>query len=172
MGPPNGVSTVRLGPGAQLPLFRPELRCEAIAQLFCFEDRADIQVELAVVGVWARLRPLDGLVDGIDVPEPEAGDQLFRFGKRSVDDPGAAAIEVEGVQGLDKVYARKTGFKYHVDLHIEVDPALTVAASHMIAGRVRGRVRERLGWVADVLVHIEPASQEHGSSTDTGTKPP
>jgi cation diffusion facilitator family transporter len=84
----------------------------------------------------------------------------------------AAAKEVEGVRGLDKVYARKTGFKYHVDLHIEVDPALTVAASHMIAGRVRGRVRERLGWVADVLVHIEPASQEHGSSTDTGTKPP
>lgn len=70
----------------------------------------------------------------------------------------SAAVEVEGVLGVDKVYARKTGFRYHVDLHIEVDPGLTVAASHAIGGRVRAGVRERLGWVADVLVHVEPAS--------------
>jgi len=72
----------------------------------------------------------------------------------------AAALEVPGVLAVEKSYARKTGFQYHVDLHIEVDPDLTVAASHLIGGRVRGRVRERLGWVADVLVHIEPASRE------------
>ena len=70
----------------------------------------------------------------------------------------AAAVEVDGVLGVDKIYARKTGFRYHVDLHIEVDPELTVAASHVIAGRVRSRLRERLGWVADVLVHVEPVS--------------
>jgi cation diffusion facilitator family transporter len=69
----------------------------------------------------------------------------------------AAALAVEGVLGVDKIYARKTGFRYHVDLHIEVDPELTVAASHVIGGRVRTRVREQLGWVADVLVHVEPA---------------
>ena len=71
----------------------------------------------------------------------------------------AAAADVPGVLGVDKTYARKTGFKYHVDLHIEVDPDLTVAASHIIAGQVRGRVRAELGWVADVLVHVEPASR-------------
>ncbi len=70
----------------------------------------------------------------------------------------AVALDVPGVLGVDKSYARKTGFKYHVDLHIEVDPNLTVAASHVIGGRVRARVRDQLGWVADVLVHIEPAS--------------
>ena len=69
----------------------------------------------------------------------------------------AVALEVPGVLGVDKSYARKTGFRYHVDLHIEVAPDLTVAASHAIAGEVRTRVRERLGWVADVLVHVEPA---------------
>ena len=78
-----------------------------------------------------------------------------------------AALEVPGVLGVDKSYARKTGFKYHVDLHIEVDPDLTVAASHVIGGRVRGRVRERLGWVADVLVHVEPASREGATSAAT-----
>lgn len=68
-----------------------------------------------------------------------------------------AAQSVDGVFGVDKSYARKTGFKYHVDLHIEVDPSLTVAESHVIAGQVRSRVREDIGWVADVLVHVEPA---------------
>jgi cation diffusion facilitator family transporter len=70
----------------------------------------------------------------------------------------AAALEVPGVLALDKTFARKTGFRYHVDLHIEVDPNLTVAAAHLIGGRVRSHVRERLGWVADVLVHVEPRS--------------
>jgi len=69
-----------------------------------------------------------------------------------------SASEVPGVRGVDKAYARKTGFRYHVDLHIEVDPNITVAASHVIGGRVRTQVREQVGWVADVLVHIEPAA--------------
>jgi cation diffusion facilitator family transporter len=70
----------------------------------------------------------------------------------------SSAAQVPGVLGVDKSYARKTGFRYHVDLHIEVDPRMTVAESHAIAGQVRSRVRDEIGWVADVLVHVEPAS--------------
>lgn len=70
-----------------------------------------------------------------------------------------AAREVPGVLDVDKSYARKTGFRYHVDLHIEVDPELSVQAAHAIAGQVRSRLRERIGWVADVLVHVEPAKK-------------
>jgi cation diffusion facilitator family transporter len=70
----------------------------------------------------------------------------------------ASAMKVPGVAGVDKAYARKTGFRYHVDIHIEVDPALTVAESHNIAGGVRQRLRLDLDWVADVLVHIEPTA--------------
>jgi cation diffusion facilitator family transporter len=69
----------------------------------------------------------------------------------------AAAADVPGVLGVDKSYARKTGFRYHVDLHIEVDPSHTVSDAHVIAGRVRSSVREHVTWVADVLVHVEPA---------------
>jgi len=72
------------------------------------------------------------------------------------------ASAVPGVVGVDKIYARKTGFQYHVDLHIEVDPAMTVAASHTIAGAVRSRMKAELGWVADVLVHVEPACSPPG----------
>jgi cation diffusion facilitator family transporter len=69
----------------------------------------------------------------------------------------ATVLTVPGVRGVDKAYARKTGMSYHVDLHIEVDPAMSVADAHAVAGRVRHRVRGDLGWVADVLVHVEPA---------------
>lgn len=68
------------------------------------------------------------------------------------------ALAVRGVAGVDKCIARKAGLQYFVDLHIEVDPNLTVQASHEIAGAVRSRLQGRLDWVADALVHIEPAS--------------
>jgi cation diffusion facilitator family transporter len=72
------------------------------------------------------------------------------------------AKSVAGVQGVDKVLARKTGLQYHIDLHIEVDPTLTVAASHTIAGSVRATLKRDLRWVADVLVHVEPADDSSG----------
>ena len=68
-----------------------------------------------------------------------------------------AASAVAGVRGVEKCFARKTGFKYHVDLHLEVDPEMTVRQSHQLAHAVQLNVLARLDWVADVLVHVEPA---------------
>jgi len=67
-----------------------------------------------------------------------------------------AALGVPGAMGIEKCYARKTGLQYHVDLHLEVEPSLTVLESHDIAAAVREQIREKLDWVADVLVHVEP----------------
>lgn len=66
------------------------------------------------------------------------------------------ALEAPGALAVEKCFARKTGLKYHIDLHLEVDPQLTVQASHDIATGVRIRIKESLDWVADVLVHVEP----------------
>jgi len=84
------------------------------------------------------------LVDSM--PDVELTDQLAR-----------AARSVPGVLGVEKVLARKTGLQYHVDLHIEVEPTLTIADSHAIGGHVRSSLRRQLPWVADVMVHVEPA---------------
>jgi len=67
------------------------------------------------------------------------------------------AMEEAGVRGVEKCFARKTGLRYHVDLHLEVDPDMTVRQSHEIAHRVQQRIQGRLDWVAAVLVHVEPA---------------
>jgi cation diffusion facilitator family transporter len=66
------------------------------------------------------------------------------------------ALKVPGALGIDKCFARKTGLRYHVDLHLEVDPNLTVMASHEIARAVKRHLKTRLDWVDDVLVHVEP----------------
>ena len=68
----------------------------------------------------------------------------------------AVALAVPGVEGVEKCYARKTGFEYHVDLHLEVDPNITVRESHDIATDVRIQLKENLDFIADVLVHVEP----------------
>jgi cation diffusion facilitator family transporter len=76
--------------------------------------------------------------------------------ERHMDQIRAAASTVSGVLGIEKCFARKTGLHYHVDLHLEVDPEMTVRQSHEIAHQVRERILDALDWVADVLVHVEP----------------
>ena len=77
--------------------------------------------------------------------------------ERLVNQIREVASAVPGVRGVEKCFARKTGLRYHVDLHLEVDPDMTVRQSHDIAHTARLRILETLLWVQDVLVHIEPA---------------
>ena len=69
-------------------------------------------------------------------------------GDTMIDQIRSAAKTVPGVRGVEKCFARKTGLKYHVDLHLEVDPEMTVRRSHDLAHDVRLRIVERLPWVA------------------------
>ena len=68
------------------------------------------------------------------------------------------AMSVPGTLGIEKCFARRTGLRYHVDLHLEVDPEMTVRQSHDIASQVKVSIKEMLPWVADVLIHVEPAA--------------
>jgi cation diffusion facilitator family transporter len=63
---------------------------------------------------------------------------------------------VAGVGRVEKCFVRKMGYHYYAEMHIEVDPQMTVQCSHNIAHAVKNRVREKLPRVHDVLVHIEP----------------
>ena len=69
----------------------------------------------------------------------------------------ASGHRVPGVWGVEKCWARKTGLRYHVDIHVEVDPGMPVIDAHNIAERVRHQIRGDFPEIADVLVHIEPA---------------
>jgi cation diffusion facilitator family transporter len=64
-----------------------------------------------------------------------------------------------GVFRVEKCMVRKMGYQYFVDLHVEVDPLMTVQRSHEIAHDVKNRIRMSLPKVLDVMVHIEPAAK-------------
>lgn len=66
------------------------------------------------------------------------------------------ALQVPGARAVEKCYARKTGLQYHVDLHLQVDPDLSVRDSHVISGKVKTAIKQKLPWVQNVLVHVEP----------------
>lgn len=69
----------------------------------------------------------------------------------------AAVLRVPGAKGVEKVLLRKMGPDVYVDLHLEVDPALSVRDAHLIAHNVKDAIRAAWPQVADVLVHVEPA---------------
>ena len=66
------------------------------------------------------------------------------------------ALEVDGVLAAHALRTRYVGSELAVDLHVEVEPTLTVAEGFAIASRVKHELRERGPGVADVMVQIEP----------------
>lgn len=75
-----------------------------------------------------------------------------------------AAGEVDGVEAIEKVRVRKSGVGLFMDIHVEVDGALTVAAGHTIAHRVKDRLLASGLRIEDVVVHIEPADSSASAS--------
>ena len=67
-----------------------------------------------------------------------------------------AAGTIAGVDGVEKCFVRKMGYQFFVDMHVEVDPQMTVERSHRIGHEVKNRVRSEIPSVRDVLIHIEP----------------
>ena len=113
-------------------------------------ESADDVAAIVAAGIiawngWGLLRPaLNELMDA--APGPAVHEKI-----RSI------ALTIPGVGAVEKCLARKMGYHYYVDMHLEVDPQMTVQRAHDIAHQVKDQVRQELPAVHDVLVHIEPA---------------
>lgn len=122
---------------------------------FALADRVGgilIGVLIVLLAVRVVRQTVDQLVD--TMPEETKMSQIR-----------VAALAVPGALGIEKCLARRTGLRYHVDLHLEVDPQMTVRKSHEIATGVRFAIKRNLPWVADVLVHVEPSPGERRDSS-------
>jgi cation diffusion facilitator family transporter len=112
-------------------------------------EAADDVAAIAAAGViawngWHLLRPaLSELMD--TAPSREIIDQIRQI-----------AAAAPGVDGVEKCIVRKVGYQYFVDMHVEVDPEMSVLRSHEIAHAVKDKIRDGIPAVCDVLVHIEP----------------
>ena len=93
---------------------------------------------------WRLLRPaFNELMD--TAPDRKIRDEIRRLAETT---PGVARVE--------KCFVRKMGYQFYVDMHVEVDPQMTVLRSHEIAHAVKDKIRDAKPAVSDVLVHIEP----------------
>lgn len=110
---------------------------------------ADDVAAIAAAGViawngWRLLRStLGDLMD--TAPDREIRNEIQRL-----------AEAIPDVAGVEKCFVRKMGCQLYVEMHVEVEPQMTVLRSHEIAHAVKDKIREQMPNVSDVLVHIEP----------------
>jgi len=67
---------------------------------------------------------------------------------------------VHGVRALHMLRTRRSGADALVDVHILVDPALSVSEGHQIGEQVRAELIEQIEDISDVTVHIDPEDDE------------
>ncbi|MBN1781797.1 cation transporter [bacterium] len=66
------------------------------------------------------------------------------------------AMSVDGVREAHAIRTRKFGSHIHVDMHILVDPDMTVRKGHQISEDVKIALIDQGPEVMDVVVHLEP----------------
>ena len=74
--------------------------------------------------------------------------------------------KVDGVRALHMLRSRRSGGDALVDLHVQVDPCISVSEGHQIGDTVRRRLMDRVDEVTDVTVHIDPEDDEQESLSD------
>jgi cation diffusion facilitator family transporter len=125
-------------------------------------------VGLAAVAIggreWAFLDALTGIVLSAFL-SVVAVRIMYRASCELVDRaPGQATLDAirdvlrktEGVRDFHALRARQVGGKVAMDVHILVDPNLTVAEGHEIAGALKHHIIAGDHRVIEVVVHVEP----------------
>jgi cation diffusion facilitator family transporter len=74
-------------------------------------------------------------------------------------------LSVSGVKAIHMLRTRKMGGRASVDVHVLVDPRLSVSEGHIISQTVMDRLQEQVEEVDDVTVHIDPEDDEVASPT-------
>ena len=113
------------------------------------DDVAALLVTLLIFrNGWLIMRPaIDELMD-----RNIEGDQFNKIHRQITSTPGVKAVET--------LWIRRTGRRYLVDVHIEVDPAITVREGHEIAHKVKDRLLSMKQLdIENVGTHVEPAEE-------------
>ncbi len=66
------------------------------------------------------------------------------------------SLAVDGILGTEKCFIRKTGTKYHVDLHAIVHSHISVKEGHDISHQLKDRLHKEIANLGHILIHIEP----------------
>ena len=90
--------------------------------------------------------------------EPAVHELMDRLPPQEVMDEAKRVAEARpGVYKVEKLLMRKMGIYYVADMHLEVDPEMSVRDSHALAHRVKEDVQRGLPQVVELTIHVEPA---------------
>lgn len=93
---------------------------------------------------------------------------VFRQGLKVLSDHAKIPSEeikkvAEGVDGVREIHCvrtRGTDAEVYVDLHLLVDPQMSVQNAHEIADKIEADIKQKFPNVCDVLIHIEPFNDD------------
>lgn len=69
-------------------------------------------------------------------------------------------LGVKGVKACHKIRTRGRQDDIHIDLHVQVNPHMHMDEAHEICYTIEETIKKSIPGVTDVLVHIEPRSNE------------
>ena len=133
--------------------------------------RSDVFVSTAVLGGFLAIRlgypaadPIIALGIGLLIARMGVG-ILYEAAEVLIDsmnlpcDPAlvrAVVMDTPGVAGYHDFRCRGKPGEIFADIHVTVDPALSIARAHAISEEVEQRLKETVPGLAEVVVHIEP----------------
>lgn len=83
-------------------------------------------------------------------------DTLSDHARLPEEDIRACVMGIDDVRSVHRIRTRGTEAEVYVDLHLLVDPNMTVSQAHDLSETIEGAVGKRFPQVAETLVHIEP----------------
>ncbi len=127
---------------------------------------AFIGISIALVGGpgwesaddWAALFA-SGIIayNGVLLARPALFDLMDKMPGSDIVGPVRRAAEsVPGVRAVEKLTVRKAGMVYHVDIHVQADPEMSLHDAHELSGAVKATIRRAANRVQGVIVHMEP----------------
>ena len=71
-----------------------------------------------------------------------------------------SAMEVSGVVQCHNIRTRGLENEVYADMHILVDPEMTILRAHEVAEQVETKIKMRFKQVREVMIHLEPATAD------------
>jgi cation diffusion facilitator family transporter len=138
---------------------------------------SSIIVVIGIIGSMAGLTYLDAIAAiGVGIMIAKIGWDLAWHSIKELIDTGLetervkaiekSILDVDGVTTLHILRTRQVGADALVDVHIQVEPYISVSEAHYISETVRSKLIKEIEEVIDVMVHIDPEDDEHAPQSE------
>ncbi len=128
---------------------------------------SSIVVMIGVAGTMAGLPYLDAIAAGVvALMVAKIGWDLAWHSVHELIDTGLeteqverirrAIVSVDGIRDMHMLRTRRVGGDALIDVHVIVDPWISVSEGHLVGETVRAKLIREFDEVSDVMVHVDP----------------